>query len=229
MKMEFKDWSDQWKELREDAGNYKDVLKMWKTSPRDGLNREEWKGIFGYRKSGEVKGEKCIEYKFLNIGNEERKHLLVNNSRLPKKHLDIYGVAHNMALGTQRRGQVIPDCLGRVEDRRSVSHPLAVEVKITANDVWFAVVENLQQVRMLRANVGNVKQFFNDKDFKGAWGMVLAPHKYFYPTSKRDNRLQKALKLIEFMAEKTEARIILASADRLSESKIDYVGGYWPE
>ena len=111
------------------------------------------------------------------------------------------------------------------------NHPVAVEVKDKANDLWHAVVQNLQQVRMLRGNVANLKSHFENKrgtvGFKGAWGLVLAYRDYYENTAPEMRTEVDAL--LSSLVEKTEARIILGAVDRsLAGDAIAWQGGYWP-
>src|SRR5439155_843030 len=96
----------------------------------------------------------------------------------------------------------------------------------------FAVVENLQQVKMLRSNVSNVKEYFNDRDIpalrdlKGAWGMVLAPTDYF---QRKVDLWRKSLSLIDYLARTTDARIMLVSSDNIiSNGELRHVGDTGP-
>jgi len=234
----FADWSRGWKELRREPADLrqvcKQVLDMWRERVPEECFRKSWHEIFGYRhnhKRGEGRGEQKIEGVFLGEkGESSKEHRLVKNSRLDP--IIVKGVAHKMALATRRRGQVITDCLG-ILYLRAERHPLAVEVKIGANDLWFAVVENLQQVKMHRSNVSNVKEYFNDRDIpalrdlKGAWGMVLAPTDYF---QRKVDLWRKSLSLIDYLARTTDARIMLVSSDNIiSNGELRHVGGHWPQ
>ncbi|MGB2676518.1 MAG: hypothetical protein WAN12_05490, partial [Candidatus Acidiferrum sp.] len=53
-----------------------------------------------------------------------------------------------------------------------------------------------------------------------AWGLVLAPSKYF---DQNRPHLEAALKLIQELKSKTEARIILASTDDLKEGRLKWI------
>jgi len=128
---------------------------------------------------------------------------------------------------------VLCDALGFIS-HGGICHPVAIEVKTTDADPWFAVVENLIQLRLARFNLNNIEQHAikrslatkNVQKARGAWGLVLAPSKYF----DRDSTLLKAaLLLIHELKKRTRARIILATTDDLKEGRIKWIeGSYWP-
>ncbi len=227
--MEFCEWSDKWKRLRGECDNINGVLGMWRAAvPRECLRRN-WELPSGYRnnhKNGRGRGEQIVEGLFLGEkGGPLKCHSLF--SQLQPKHLIIEAVGHKMPLATRSKGQVIADCLGIVS-WKGVRHPLAIEVKTNANDCWYAVVENLLQVKMLRANVCNVKKLFESRDrknVKGAWGMVLAPEKYFC----KSNKLEEAKTLLKALSDASNARIMLVSAAELDKQMLVHIDGYWPK
>jgi hypothetical protein len=57
-----------------------------------------------------------------------------------------------------------------------------IEVKVAANDPWFALVENLQQIRLARACAHKIQEFVLKSSKKrvgrGVWGLILAPESY---------------------------------------------------
>jgi len=115
-----------------------------------------------------------------------------------------------------------------------ICHPVAIEVKTTDADPWFAAVENLIQIRLARFNLNNIEQHAikrslptkNLQKARGAWGLVLAPSKYF---DRNSTLLKVALKLIQELKKRTRARIILATTDDLKEGRLKWIeGSYWP-
>lgn len=134
-----------------------------------------------------------------------------NNASQPKAKYLLLGLLHNVGLATKKSGNWITDCLALFRVGKC-NHPLAIEVKINANNPWYAVVENLQQVRMLRGNVKNIQADFASVrdilDFKGAWGMVLTDDPRYF----EKNETAAALPLIQRMVETSEARVMLGVA-----------------
>jgi hypothetical protein len=97
-----------------------------------------------------------------------------------------------------------------------------------------AVVENLIQTRLARFNLNNIEHYaikrslrdHNLQSARGAWGLVLAPRKYF---DQNLTRFEATLKLIQELKERTRARIILAATDDLKEGCLKWIeGSYWP-
>ncbi len=232
MKTDFYEWSQNWKLARNEVGCCQAVLDLWQ-SPRmpEECKRPSWLDVIGYRKSSaKDRGEQRSERLFLGKAGEMREHSLIDPTGKHRGAVAVRAIYHNMAQATQRRGQVIADCFGTIHiASRPKLHPLAVEVKETDGNCWFAVVENLQQVRMLRFNAANVLKYFQGRvsrdDFKGAWGMVLAPRSYYV---RRNSHLKESERLLDFLA-KTKARIILAENDELKDGRILWRAGYWPK
>lgn len=230
--MDFAQWSDCWKEMKKDVGNVDRVMELWRLNVPSGCQRNTWNALFCYRHNhkagGQPRGEQMIEKKLLPAqGKKSKEHALF---RSEKPTLTLQAIGHKMPMANQSRGQIITDVLG-ILTVRNVNHPIAIEVKTTDQDPWFAVVENLLQIKMLRNNVGNVLEFFKQHGIancKGAWGMVLAPRKYY---QKDKQATENALRLIERLKKESQARLMLISyrEDSNSESLIlDFHGGFWP-
>lgn len=226
---QYAQWSKNWKSLRDMPDvDFKEVLKAWKAHVPDPGYRTTWQELFGYRHNhprGQERGEQIIERNFLpDQSGQPRMHRLIRENL----EIQVMGLAHQMPMAQQRQGQVIADCLGTIQCGER-THPVAVEIKDTHANPWHAVIENLQQVRMLRANVRNVQEFFKNRKgihhFKGSWGMVLAPKRYF---EKHKNVLDRSVRLSDFLRQKTEARIMFVTTDEIGQSVLRHVGGYWP-
>jgi hypothetical protein len=66
----------------------------------------------------------------------------------------------------------------------------------------------------------------NPQKARGAWGLVLAPSKYF---NQKRTHLKAALKLIQELEIGTRARIILTATDDLKKGRLEWIeGSYWP-
>jgi hypothetical protein len=228
--MTLKEWADLWQKARKDSDYDCDkVLNIWKKDPSNYYrNAKSWRGIkLGYRRKdldfkGERKYEKALLDKdfvyFINTKNSKFMKLEVKYNAFP--------------LANAKRGQTITDCLGVLYDiRRERKHPVAIEIKETANNPWFAVVETLQQIRLMRTGVNELEKYFREKisvdTVKGAWGIVLAPDRYYKKKGRAAGAYEAACKLCNYMAKRSRARIIIASIN-LEMGIIEYKAGYWP-
>jgi hypothetical protein len=191
--------------------------------------REGWFHALGYRKKS--KGG-------LDRGEQQIERLLFKRPRIQigrekGKPLSLRVTDHNFPLAKQSKGQALCDALGFITYGNTY-HPVAIEVKNTDGNPWFAIVENLIQIRLARFNLRNIEQHAIKTSLasstvlkvRGAWGLVLAPSKYF---SRNPIQLQAALKLIQALKNKTRARVILASTDDLKVGRLKWIdGSYWP-
>jgi hypothetical protein len=195
----------------------------------DQAQREGWSHALGYRKKSKDG---------LDRGEQEIERLLFERSpieivREKGRTLSLEVTDQNFPLARRSKGQVLCDALGFIE-HGGIYHPVAIEVKTTNANPWFAVVENVIQIRLTRFNLNNIEQHAikhslankNLQKARGAWGLVLAPSKYF---DQNRPHLEAALKLIQELKSKTEARIILASTDDLKEGRLKWIeNSYWP-
>jgi hypothetical protein len=230
----YHEWVDSFKRLKDFAPPAETAIKQvlahysQAIGEIDHAERTGWFHALGYRKKskdGLDRGEQEIERLLF-----KRSHVEIVRER--RRPLSLIVTDHNFPLARQSKGQVLCDALGFI-DHRSAYHPVAIEVKTTNGDPWFAVVENLIQIRLARSN-HNIEQYAikhclanrNIQKARGAWGLVLAPSKYF---SQNRPHLETALKLIQELKSKTQARIILASTDDLKEGRSRWIeGSYWP-
>lgn len=237
--MNYAEWSRAWKDARHDSTSIDRVLDLWRLRPPKECLRESWPTKsrrlrptdLGYRKVGirdAPAGEQVIEKALLGSRGSIREHRLVHGSRSLVLRADL----HNMALSTEQGEQVIADAFGILEARDS-EHPIAIEVKVTQGGWWSAVVQCLQQVRILRFNIDRLQAFCADHlgatRARGAWGMVLAPATYF---EKSEHLRAKACLLLERLRD-TQARIIVAESgakgtEWLERQEVRYVAGHWP-
>ena len=231
----YRKWVDGFKGLKgfrpPAATAIKQVLAYYSQSIKESgqAQREGWSHALGYRKqtkSGLDRGEPKIERLLLERSPIE----VVRESGGP---LSVEVTEQNFPLARQKKGQVLCDVLGFIK-HGGIHHPIVIEVKITDANPWFAVVENLIQIRLARFNLNNIEQHvikcsLKDKNLqkaRGAWGLVLAPSEYFY---RERIYLEAALNLIQDLKSKTQARIILASTDDLKEGRLKWIeGSYWP-
>ena len=231
----FTKWSRAFKDLKSfDSCSeaIDNVVKYYQKPVAEGRDarRKTWKHPSGYRKSskdGKIRGEQQIEKLLLKSPVK-----IVNT--VTDRSFDIFCTDHNFPLASVRRGQILCDVMGYIK-QRNVYHPVAIEVKIANEDLWFAVVENAIQIRLARFNVDNIERLARARlprntevTARGTWGLVVAPEAYF---KKHPSRAEAALGLIDALRKETKARIILCSADRLEKSgQLGWIeGSYWPE
>jgi hypothetical protein len=228
-------WADEFKSLRNftpPAGAaIEQVLAYYSRAiaKRDQAQRVGWSHALGYRKkskNGSDRGEQKIERLLFT-----RSPIAIVREKATSLSLKV--TDHNFPLAKQSKGQVLCDAFGFIENGRRY-HPVAIEVKTTNANPWFAVVENLIQIRLARFNLNNIEQhaiqhsLANEKftNVRGAWGLVLAPSKYF---NLNQQNLGATLNLIQELIRRTQARIILAETDDLKEGRLKWIeGSYWP-
>lgn len=155
---QFNDWSAEWKAARKtiDAGK---ILNLWQRPTPLHWEREIWEGKLGYRKRSDYRGEQCTEKKLFD-GELRGLELIFPDEETDAKY-QVEGIYHNMPLANQREGQVIADAFGVLQTGKC-ARPLFIEVKVTANNPWFALVENLQQIRLGRACARRIQAFVRE-------------------------------------------------------------------
>jgi hypothetical protein len=235
MSTSYPEWSEAFKRLKQFKCpvdfSIKEVVDYYKRGMAKGdkVRRDDWTHALGFRKhskDGHDRGEQAIERLLFKHNKIE---LVPEGGRA----LPIMVRDHNFPMTMSQNGQVICDAFGVLEHRHKF-HPLTIEVKEAADNVWFAVVESLIQVRLARYNLQGIEKWAlkerlvdqNSTMVRGAWGLVIAPQKYF---DRKKEILTAALQLIQRLKKETKARIILASSDNLAEGRLRWVAGsYWP-
>ena len=234
MKKKYDQWSADFKKLREcesptqnEINRVIDYYKRYPPPP-EGL-RKQWLHDLGFRKNimaGIDRGEQEIERLLLGSRGD------IRTIRVEKEDqsAELIISEHNFPFAGTRKGQVISDALGYHRSRNDF-RPVAIEVKVSDGTPWFAVVENLIQVRLARSNVKNIEEHGRLKVLKtspprrvrGSWGLVVAPRSYYDdPTMEITHRLINQLK------ERTRARIMLATIDKNKMECLRWFCGYWP-
>lgn len=230
----YKSWSASWKEaMKQD--DIEKVLALWRKPVPTGFHREHWKEDIGYRKNdkGRKKGEQIIEAQLLG----EKGKLSNRIVKTPKGEYQFIGIYNDMRAAqdfgkAKTEGQVIADAFGLLILKKDI-HPVVVEVKINNEDCWYALVENLKQIKLMRANEKNINSFLSILNpthslphAKGTWGMVLASRGYY----EKKGKLPLCKQLLERLkAEKVEARVALCSYDNLAQNNtVDVVVSNWP-
>jgi hypothetical protein len=221
---QFKDWSNEWKDGRKkiDADQ---IIKLWQQPmPRD-WEREIWGGKLGYRKRSDNKGEQCTEKELFKGGPNGFE--LVFSGQQTNANYRVKLIYHNMPLANRRKGQVIADAFGVLEAGKSV-RPLFFEVKVAANDPWFALVENLQQIRLARACAQKIQAFVHENTEywveRGVWGLILAPESFYENYS---GNLAKCKPLLDALKQNTRARVAFGSSDSFASGQIKIITHNW--
>jgi hypothetical protein len=221
---QFNHWSTEWKDERERI-HADEILKLWqKPMPRD-WEREIWEGKLGYRKRSDNKGEQCTEKELFNGGSNGFE--LVFSGQQTNANYRLKPIYHNMPLANRRKGQVIADAFGVLETGKS-ARPLFIEVKVAANDPWFALVENLQQIRLARACARKIQSFVHENTEyrveRGVWGLILAPQSFY---QNHSGNLAQCKLLLDALKENTRARVAFGISDSLASGQIKIITQNW--
>jgi hypothetical protein len=221
---QFNDWSAAWKGQRKKSDAV-GILKLWRQPMPRGWEREIWEGRLGYRKCNDNKGEQCTEMELFS-GGPKAVELIVTDNKGDAEYR-VEAIYHNMPLANQREGQVIADAFGVLKTGKSL-RPLMIEVKITADDPWFALVENLQQIRLARACAHKIQAFVHENSKhrvdRGVWGLILAPESYY---KRHAASLTKCRSLLDILKQSTRARAAFGISDSLVSGQIQIIAHNW--
>ena len=222
---QFSDWSYEWKTEGRKKIDVDKILKLWNQRMPRHWERKIWDGELGFRKRTTQAGEKKIEKQLFDSGAKGFRVSFLG--RETKSDYRVEGIYHNMPLANQGKGQVIADAFGVLDAGISI-RPLFIEVKVAANDPWFALVENLQQVRLARACARKIQDFVHKNSKyqveRGIWGLVLAPREYY---KKHAIILAKCKPLLTTLKEKTRARVAFGITDSLQNGEIKIIDSNW--
>lgn len=228
-KKPFIKWSMQWEKAKNEI-NFDQVLKTWKKGLPPDTKRLDWEKKLGYRKNskdGEDRGEQVHERALLGPkGSISFKKIITPSG----KALPFVGIYNDMRCAqdfhhSKVPGQTIADAFG-VLIQKDKARPIAVEIKVTNANPWYALVENLKQVKLMRFNEPNLNKFLkgiNLPNAKGTWGMVLAPRKYY----NKKNYVE-AKRLLSQLKKYTEARVAFCTTDDLkTKGHINIIASNW--
>jgi len=224
----FANWSHEWKGARK-INDPEKILALWtkyENMPRR-WKREIWEGEAGFRKKNDNKdkGEQCIEKGLLKPRSNGISLIFPHQ---PKSACQLEAFYNNLPLANQRPGQVLADAFG-VLITGQVVRPIFIEVKVTDHNPWYALVQNLQQIRLGRAcpeEVKNLaKKHTSHKDVaRGSWGLILAPQSYY---RKHSSILAKCKPLLAILKDRTRARVAFGISDYLPDGKIEIIDSNW--
>ena len=106
--------------------------------------------------------------------------------------------------------------------------PLFIEVKVAANDPWFALVENLQRIRLARACAHKIQAFVHENTEhrveRGVWGLILAPKGYY---EKHSVNLAKCKLLLDAFETKHSRKGGVWNSDSLASGQIKIITQNW--
>ena len=129
----------------------------------------------------------------------------------------LYPQLNEISFGKYKGGQRKIDVLALLEIGDK-TRPLAIEMKAgTTNNCWFAVVENLQQLKLLHKYpkhllAGNrLLKSFEQLPLTQSQGMVLAPPSFFDSKGQKQNSFLQAKELIAAVRKELAITILLAA------------------
>jgi hypothetical protein len=233
MSLSFHDWSTQWAQGRQYTGTQiseqalpsriKSVINLWNLEMPLAWERGDWAFLQqrGFRRGDEhdPQPEHKLERELFDLRVWE-----VKGGTLP---MHLYPELNEISFGNQGDGQRKIDVLAllRIEDRTT---PLAIEMKgKSTNNCWFAVVENLQQLRLLRSYpqsrlaLNPWLEPFEQLPLSHSWGMVLAPPSFFDAKGQKQNSFRQAKELIRALRNELEVIILLAAFNNNVRGQID--------
>lgn len=211
---------EEWNKARNDTGNIDLVLDLVKRGMTDLVrgrrNMGYPFGLSGKQRRESLRGESKIEAKLLSSPKSPKKCVLVKDSRMIK---EIEFKANAAGLGNRRKGNIITDLFGI----DGIGSPVAGEVKVTDRNPWYAVVECVAQVALLRADRQHLMSWLKEKlgdDIRGrgAWGIVIAPKEYW---EKKEKEVAK--RLVEKLHDKTKIRISCVYYNELTSFNSDKI------
>lgn len=195
-----------WREQIPDAGE-------WKRKPVARLLDPQQRYCRGNRgKAGIRTGEHAIEYSLLDP-DPSYAHTFCLGARLVD---GVNAVPLVKDAGGRRRGNVEADMLLLVEGEQG-HRLLLVEVKAKSNNAWFAVVENLRQMKLF-AESEETKRLFQKRcpkldlpDSLPVTGVVLAPEGFFSAAGAKADSLAPTRRLLGRMQAEVDGDVQLAT------------------
>ena len=215
---------DRWNKAREDTGNINYVIELIRKGMFDIRGKRCKKYIFnsaGKQRRRNTRGEGKIEEQLLSAHDSTKKSILLKNGKVIKR---IHFISNAVGLGSRKKGNVITDLFGIDE----IGSPIAGEVKVNHQNPWYAVVECVEQVALMRADRKNLLECLYNKIPReirgvGAWGLVIAPYKYW-----QKPEFASANKLIERLRRKTKIRICCVVYNPKDPVDLEIICGFPP-
>jgi len=200
-----------WDKAKDNVGTLEDVRKLIEIGRKDrrGSRKMQYSfSLHGNQRRASMRGEGVIETQLLSTSKKSKECVLLKDEKRIKS---VRFTDNAVGIGARRKDNVIVDLFG-LDDRDS---PVCGEVKITANNPWSAVVQSVEQVALLRSDRAFLRNNLRAKAQKdiravGAWGLVIAPPKYWLK-----KEFQEAKRLVEYLRSKTMVRICCVSYPKL--------------
>jgi hypothetical protein len=210
---------ENWDIARNTTGDVKLVLSLIKRGMHSLTRGRKNMGYpfspYGEQRRKSERGESKIEAKLLSSSNIP-KTCILNADGIRKK---VQFKANAAGLGNRRKGNIIADLFGI----DGLGSPVAGEIKITHKNPWYAVVECVEQVALLRVDRKHLsgwlhKELGENIRGRGAWGVVIAPKDYW----KKKER-QAAERLVKELNDKTKIRICCACYDQGTDFNLNNI------
>ena len=218
----FDDWSESWEkpikyegsQIPEVQKRIQEVLSLWNKPLPSSWIRQKWRHIqkIGYRRgdknSLKPKSEHLLEKRLFDIPSWLVTGLGEKVAFLP--------VLNAVSLSNQNPKQREIDVLGILKfPNRSIA--CSAEMKgASTNSAWFAVVENLQHLKLIQHQALDFlpcESPFDDLRnlaWSKTWGMVLAPPPFFNSKGQKKNSFRDAKELIKCIKQELKVTILLA-------------------
>jgi hypothetical protein len=233
LSLPYREWSAQWAQGRQYTGaqiseqalpsRIRSVINLWNVEMPLAWERENWAFLQqrGVRRGDEhdPQPEHKLEKEFIDLPAWE-----VKGGTLP---MYLYPELNEIGFGNQGDGQRKIDALAllKIEDRTT---PLAIEMKgKSTNNCWFGVVNNHQQLRLLRSYSQSRLALnpwlkpFEQLSLSHSWGMVLAPPPFFDAKGQKQNSFRQAKELIRALRKELGIIILLAAFNKNVGGHID--------
>jgi hypothetical protein len=233
MSLYYREWSARWAKERRYRGarisdedlplRIKSIISLWSGDMPSHWEREDWTFLQKekFRRGDEESPQ--LEHKL-----EKELFILAKwKVRGGTPPMYLYPKLNELSFGSLRLGQRKIDVLA-ILDIGGRSTPLAIEVKSeSTNNCWFAVVENLQQLRLLhsypqsRLALSPWLKPFEPLPLSQSWGMVLAPPTFFDAKGQKQNSFRQAKELIRTLRKELGIIILLAAFNKNVRGEID--------
>lgn len=238
----FAEWYRRWQSLADFKGaalpgdewerRINDIIALWPQQPPGTWQRTEYqisnqcKPGCTYRRGDKARpnpGEHQIEHSLISgetINFLDAKYRFVPITNAFPCVTDVSG---------GRGANVEVDLLGILE-AGDVAHPLICEIKDDANNPWYAVVENLRQLKLFLSNKQVNLPFLKSRyegtrPFSSPLGIVIAKSGYFSKPGQKVNSFKAAEILIDRLkAKHSDARVMMASWTQAT-NVVSWVGG----
>jgi|GEM_PF-6088019 len=233
MTFSYGEWSAQWAQGRRYTGaqipentlpsRIKSVLNLWSLEIPLTWERRNWAFLkqrgFRRRDIQNPQPEHKLEKKLFDFPEWE----VTGGTR----SMRLYPQLNEISFGKYKGGQRKIDVLALLEIAGK-STPLAIEMKgESTNNCWFAVVENLQQLKLLHKYPKHLLASnpllkpFERLPLSQSQGMVLAPPQFFNANGQKQNSFHQAKQLIRALRKELAITILLTAFNKNVRGRID--------